>query len=595
MDGAGRAKGDEGGGAPSTRDERRWLGTLRRDGGWPLSLALALPLLSGLVLLGQAALLAALLHAAIADGRPLEALVPDLALLAALLGLRALLSYLGERAAVAGAERVKRVVRERLFAALLEQRPHWTAQRASGALAGALCEQVEALDGFFARFLPAMVAAAVLPPAFALLVLPLDWAVGLLFLVTAPLVPLFMALVGWGAEAAGKAQALALSRLSARFADRLRGLSTLLAFGRAQAEADEMGRIGEEWRARTMGVLRIAFLSSAVLEFFAALGVAGVALYVGLTFLGLVDLHAGTLTLETGLFCLLMAPEVYAPLRQLAAHYHDRAGAMAAAGEIAAAFGALPPSSPAAEAPAGASTPAQGALGVAVGGLRLSTPCGTRRLLDGADLTIRPGLRVALLGPSGCGKTTLLETLARLREADGTVRLGAVPLSEIAEAAFRERVAFVGQRPRLFHGTIADNIRLGRPQAGAAALRRAAELAEVDAFADLLPGGLDAPVGDGGLGLSGGEAQRVALARLYLRDPGLILLDEPTAHLDRATQERVLDKLLTFADGRTLLLATHSPAVAARMDLVLTLEGGRLVAAPPVGGLRRFALCEDAA
>lgn len=566
--------------AARQRSQRRWMSSLRRNGGSPLALAVAIPIVSGLVLMGQAMLLAKLLRQAIGGTMDMEAMAPGIGLIVGAVALRGFLSWLGERAAVAGVERIKLALRDQLFHAVLLHSPHWMGMRASGSLGGALVDQVEVLDGFFTRFLPAMVPAAILPLVFAAVVLPVDWVVGLLFLVTAPLVPLFMALVGWGAQAASEAQASALSRLSASFADRLRGLSSLVIFGRAEAEAQAMGRIGAEWRQRTMTVLRIAFLSSAVLEFFAALGVAGVALYVGLSFLGMMDLRTSPLTLEAGLFCLLMAPEIYAPLRQLAAHYHDRAGALAAVGEIARQFDVLPdprqdhPITPDIATPLAAQG---GPAAVAVSGLTLTVPGTDRVILDQADLMVPAGRGVALVGPSGCGKTTFLMTLARLCEAEGTILLGSRPLAGINERDLRAHVAFLSQRPRIFHGSIADNIRLGRPDADAASLRRAAEQAMVAAFADGLADGLDSLVGDGGLGLSGGEAHRVALARLYLRDPSLILLDEPTAHLDPETEDRVLDNLLTFSKGRTLIVATHSQRLAARMDLVLSIEGRRLL------------------
>ena len=265
-----------------------------------------------------------------------------------------------------------------------------------------------------------------------------------------------------------------------------------------------------------------------MLEFFAALGVAGVALYVGLTYLGFIDLRGAPLGLEAGLFCLLMAPEVYLPLRNLAAHYHDRAAARAAVASLEATFETLPDEAPA----PGIEPPAMprpvAPMAVSIQDLRVTIE-GRGSILDGIDLEIAPGERVALLGPSGIGKSTLVEALGRLRPFEGAIRLGGVPIGEIGEAELRRDVALLGQRPRLFHGSIASNIRLAFPQAGDAAIRQAAQMALVDDVAARLPEGLDSFVGERGRGLSGGEAQRVALARIFLRDPRLILLDEPTA------------------------------------------------------------------
>lgn len=543
-----------------------------------LAIAVLLPLVSGGLLVLQAYLLALVLHRAVVEGASAQALAGPIAGIAGLVALRLVLGALGEEAGICVAERIKFELRGRLAAQLAASPPTWSAARSSGALSATIVDQVEALDGFFARFLPASAQAVLLPPAFAAAVMPVDWVVGLLFALTAPLIPLFMALVGWGAEAATKAQASALARLSGHFADRLRGLATLKLFGRADFEIAEVERTSEDLRRRTLRVLRIAFLSSAVLEFFAALGVAGVALYVGLTYLGLVDLRGSALTLEAGLFCLLMAPEVYQPLRLLAAHYHDRASAKAAIAEIEARFADMPePEMPAEGSTQLASGP--GGLPVLIEHLTVKAPRSERVLLDDVSLAIVPGRHLALFGASGIGKSSLLETLARLRASEG-IRVGGLDLASIDEASLRSGIAFIGQRARLFHGSIADNIRLGRPSASAADVAHAAERACVTDFVAQLPEGLETPIGEGGIGLSGGEGHRVALARLFLRDPGLILLDEPTAHLDAATQARVLDAIIEFAAGKTMIIATHAPAVAARLDEAWRLAGGKLLPMP---------------
>ncbi len=570
-----------------------WLNRLARHGGRPMLAAMALPLAGAALLLIQAAVLAGLVHELVVAGRPLATLLPPLALLVALLLLRALLGSLGDIAAVRAGELIKQRLRHAIAGTLFARAPGWTGSRPSGALSGLMLEQTEAMDGYFVRYLPAMLQAAIVPLAFAMVIVPIDWVVALLFLVTAPLIPLFMALVGWGAEAATTAQATALSRLSARFADRLRGLVTLRLAGRAAAEVTAIRTASEELRQRTMRVMRIAFLSSAVLEFFAALGVAGVALYIGLTFLDLVSLRADPLTLSAGLFCLLMAPEIYQPLRLLAAHYHDRASARAAAEQIVEQLEAVPDLAAAPTPATTTTTEAIAAAPVAVpalplrlAGLGLATPDGRTILTDG-NLDLRAGEHVAILGDSGIGKSTLLEACAGLRAHSGHILIGGSELRDAEEEWLRAHVAVLGQRPRLFATSIADNIRLGRRDACHLAVQHAAERAGVMDFAAALPRGLDTPVGQGGTGLSGGEAQRVALARLYLRDPALILLDEPTAHLDLATEDMVMDGLVDFARGRTMLVVTHSAAVAARMDGVWRLVNRQLLPAPRPQRVRR--------
>ncbi|CAB3914326.1 ATP-binding/permease protein CydD [Achromobacter aegrifaciens] len=569
------------------REQSRWLMALAKTARLPLMLAGAAPLVSGALLVVQAWLLASVLDAAIVRQAPRQELLGDILAIAGLMLVRACITWAGERAGADAAERIKRHVRLSLFRRLVQKGPYWSRGQASGELASAVVDQVEALDGFFAKYLPAMAAAAMLPVAFSVVLLPMDVIAGLVLLITAPLIPLFMALVGWGAQGASRRHLRAFARLSGFFADRLRGLSTLKLYGRAEAEAESVVAASDALRQRTMSVLRIAFLSSAVLEFFAALGVAGVAVYIGLTYLGFLDLRWSPLTLQAGLFCLLMAPEVYAPLRQFAAHYHDRAAALAAVSQISLLFDGLPqagdaatdgaPGARKAAAGPGRVSASRGAgAALAIAGLNLDAPGRSQAVLADAGMTLAPGEHAALMGPSGIGKSSLIEAIARLRPFQGDIRIDGVPLPDWGEAALRQRVALIGQKPQLLTGSIADNIRLGRPEASDAEVQTAARRACVLEFAEALPQGLATQLGGRGHGLSGGQAQRVALARLFLRDPGLILLDEPTAHLDEGTQARVLDAILEFSAGRTLLLATHAPAVAARLGRTLQVVGGKV-------------------
>lgn len=539
--------------------------------------AMALPLISGLLLIPQAWLLADLLQGTVVDGLSVSLLGAPLVYLALLMLARVALGLGADVLAIASAEQAKSRLRSTLVETLFQKAPIWTASRSSGALSAALVDQVEALDGYLTRYMPAMVQAALLPVAIAVAVLPVDWFVALLFVITAPLIPVFMALVGWGAEAANRQQAAAQGRLSGYFADRLRGLVTLKLFGRDAAEIEQAGAASEALRKSTMGVMRIAFLSSAVLEFFAALGVAGVALYIGLSYLGLVNLRFSPFSLQAGLFCLLMAPEVYQPLRLLAAHYHDRATAKAAVAEISAQFEgqAIVEASPV---PVAAATIALG-TGLALHDVAVDAPDG-RAVVRGASFALKPGEHIAIIGPSGSGKSTLLEALAGLRPYRGSVLLGDRELDDMPPEQLRDIIGMVGQRPLIFAGSIADNIGLGDRTADALRLNEAARRAQVSRFASLLSGGLNTSLGETGLGLSGGERQRVALARLYLRTPGLILLDEPTAHLDVETEQAVLDELMGFARNRAMVVVTHADAVAARMDRCFRLVDGQLLPMP---------------
>lgn len=603
------------------REQSRWLSGLARGAAFWVALATAAPLASGVILVFQAWLLARVLGQAIVAHTSLAILLPNVIGIGVILLVRAALAWLGDYAGVRAAEDIKLKLRLSLMGRLLQAGPLWSRQRASGELANCMVDQAEALDGFFARYLSAACAAVFLPVAFSVVVLPVDVVSGILLLITAPLIPLFMALVGWGAEAASKQHMQAFVRLTGFFADRLRGIDTLVMFGRAQAECDIVVRASESLRARTMAVLRIAFLSSAVLEFFAALGVAGVAVYIGLTLLHAIHLRSSPLTLQASMFCLLMAPEVYAPLRQFAAHYHDRGAARAAVAQIAERFDPLPDvnvpvnvSMNAAsmsasvnaslDASANTSTHASmtasvnepscavlvsgpgrmtssidtptivtgSALSLSLHDLRLDAPGRMLPVLDAVNLEVAPGEHVAVMGASGVGKSTLLEALARLRPVQsGTIDLGGVRLDQWDEAALRAHVMLIGQRPYLFSGSILENIRLVRPGASRADVEDAARRAVLLDPPGLLPAGLDTQIGQRGQGLSGGQAQRVALARLYLCEPGLILLDEPTAFLDAATQAQAMRHLLAFAQGRTLILVTHAQVVAQALPRVVTL------------------------
>lgn len=561
----------------TNRPNAKALNSLTRKGGLALTIAVAAPLAGGLLLVWQAWTLADVLGRAIEQGEPAVALVPSIVIVLGLLLVRTLLGALGEQAGLVGAEAIKMHLRRGLMAQLLSRSPRATDTAPSGVAAAAIVDQVDTLEGYFARYLPAAMQAALLPLIFGAIILPLDWLAGVLFLMTAPLIPVFMALVGWGAQIATDRQARALSHLSGRFADRLRGLLTLKLFGREAAETAGIVEASEALRLRTLKVLRIAFLSSAVLEFFAALGVAGIALYVGLTFIDYLHLRSSPLTLQLGMFLLLMAPEVYNPLRLFASHYHDRATARSAMEEIEQQLGALT-SEPA---PPEDIAPRPGpAIALRLAGVTLRTPDRMASLALDLSLDVPAGQTIALLGPSGSGKSTLLEAIVGLREHAGQILLDGRPRGQWPEPELRARTFLLTQKPRIVHASLAHNIAMARPGTTRQAIESAAQRALVSDFALGLPEGLDTLVGEDGVGLSGGQAQRIALARLFLRDAGLILLDEPTAHLDAEMEQEIATNLIAYARGRTMVIATHSEALAARMDKAYRLTGGDLLATP---------------
>lgn len=442
-----------------------------------------------------------------------------------------------------------------------------------GALATVAVEQVDALDGYVARYWPQRHVAVLVPLLLWALVLPRSWLAALLLLATAPLIPLFMLLVGRGAARASEAQAGALGRLGAQFLDLLRGLPTLRLLGATGRGAARLSAAAEDYRRRMLGVLRLAFLSSAVLELFASIGIALVALYLGLALLGRFDVgHYGLpLRLDTALFVLLLAPECYAPLRQLGADYHARADALAAAAAIDAVCAAAP------------GPPSRGTQL-----LRKDTPPAiefdavTLRHADGrvavSELSFRiePGERVALRGASGAGKSTVLALLAGfVAPTAGTIRVAGVDLATLDRQAWWRRLAWLEQRPEWFRRPLRENVLLGladdEPRLWAALER--AGLAEV---VRALPNGADSVPGEADGSLSGGQLQRLALARALAREADVWLLDEPLAHLDPTTAAALRQRLAEASRGCTVLIATHSEADLVWVDRVIELDGGRL-------------------
>ena len=554
--------------AAQRKARQAWLDALPSTARARQRLAALATCASGALMIVQAGCIAWLVQHVLFEKQPLAEGMAALVTLGAVLLLRAGLSSLVQAAAGDVADAAKLALRGRVYRQLLGRGPLWLRQQRSGELGELMLSHAEAIENYYSGFQPVRVEVVVVPLLMVAAVAWVDWVVAVILVLTAPLVPFFMMLVGWGAEAAGRAQLGELARMSGHFADRIKGLGLLRLYGRGQAELDGVAQAAEGVRVRTMKVLRIAFLSSTVLEFFASVSVAMVALYLGLSYLGLMSLHTQVPTLGAGLFCLLLAPEFYAPLRRLAAHYHDRANALAAAAEVERLLGGLPGAADAPlAAPAAVAEPLQlHAPPVQVRGLALR-PLGARQdVLRDLSFQIESRQRIALVGPSGSGKSTLLEALAGWLPP----RAGEIVLQAGLDAGY------AGQRPYLFHGTIAENLRLADPTASDATLRAAAETAQVMRFAAQLPQGLDTVIGERGFGLSGGEARRIGLARLLLRNPSILLLDEPTAFLDAQTEAALLRALAVHARGRTLLVATHSPAVMAWADRCLHLPDGRM-------------------
>ena len=419
---------------------------------------------------------------------------------------------------------------------------------------------VDALETAFARYLPQLVLAAVVPVAVLALVASIDLLSAGIMLLTLPLVPVFMWLIGRYTERRTAERREALRQLSTHFLDVVRGLPTLRAFNRGRPQAERIEQVSDEYRRATMGTLRVAFLSGTVLELAATLGIALVAVTVG------VRLAEGGLGLEAGLTVLVLAPELYLPIRNLAAQYHASADGLAV-GER------LLDLSEATERPRGGpSPPSPRDVAVRLEGVSFTYPARPAPVLTGIDLELEPGETVALTGPSGAGKSTVAALLLLLADPTaGRVTAGGVDLAGCDPAGWRASIAWVPQRPTLFRGTVADNIRLGDPTAADKTVRRAAGLAAADGFVRELPGGYDTVVGDGGRPLSAGQVRRIALARAFLRDAPLVVLDEPTADLDPASADAVGEAVVRLLGGRTVLLVTHRPELEARADRVVRL------------------------
>jgi ATP-binding cassette subfamily C protein CydD len=489
----------------------------------------------------------------------------ELGLLALAFAGRGLLTWLFELAGRHAASTVLSGFRLALVERRLRDQPIALDGAEAGEITATAVQGVDGLEAYFARYLPQVVLAVLVPLAVLGWVAVLDPVSAGLLLLTLPLVPLFMWLIGRYTEERTRERWLALRLLSAHFLDVVRGLPTLRAFNRASAQASVLAEIGDRYRRTTMATLRIGFLSGTVLELAATLGVALVAVTVGVR---LVD---GGVGLQTGLTVLVLAPELYLPVRQLAAQFHASADGLAVAERMlelleaqpaAVRSGRLVPYSPL-EAP------------VRLESVSFAYPSRPELVLEGLDLELLPGETVALVGPSGAGKTTVANLLLRFAEpSSGRVTVGGIDLADCRAGLWRRQIAWVPQRPTLFRGTVADNIRLGDPDAPERSVRDAAVLAGADRFVRALPSGYETRVGDGGRPLSAGECRRLALARAFVRNAPFVILDEPTADLDRTSAEVVAEAIERLSLGRTVLLIAHRPELVERADRVVMLGGG---------------------
>lgn len=542
---------------------RRWLMTSRLLG-----------FVSGVLIIAQAWFLARILHHMIMENIPREALLLPFIQLVLIFILRAWVVWLRERVGFHAGQQIRFEIRRQVLDRLQQAGPAWIQGKPAGSWATLILEQIDDMHDYYARYLPQMALAACVPLLIVVAIFPSNWAAALILLVTAPLIPLFMALVGMGAADANRRNFLALARLSGHFLDRLRGMDTLRIFGRGEAETENIREASQDFRHRTMEVLRLAFLSSGVLEFFTSLSIALVAVYFGFSYLG--ELNFGSygtaVTLSSGFLALILAPEFFQPLRDLGTFYHAKAQAVGAADSLKTFL----------EAPL--AHPEQGdqtldtsePVSLCAKDLFITSPEG-KMLVGPLNFTLSAGQRAVLVGLSGSGKSSLLNALAGFLPYTGSLKVNGVELRNLHPEGWRRMMSWVGQNPQLPASTLRENVLLGNPDASEQQLQQALDKAWVSEFLPQLPDGIDTVVGEQAARLSVGQAQRVAVARALLAPCRLLLLDEPAASLDAHSEQRVMQALTEASTQQTTLMVTHQLEDLTEWDAIWVMENGQII------------------
>ncbi|NGZ13492.1 cysteine/glutathione ABC transporter permease/ATP-binding protein CydD [Vibrio aestuarianus] len=537
-----------------------------------LMIAVGLGVLSSVFLLAQAALLASILHQLIIEQVDKAELIPYFVGLAATIAIRAACAWGREIAGFRCGEQIRIYIRQLILDKLRELGPAYIKGKPAGSWATLLLEQVEDMQDFFARYLPQMSLSVLIPFIILIVVFPVNWAAGLIFLITAPLVPMFMALVGMKAADANRKNFKALQRLSGHFYDRLQSMTTIRLFDRTQAETEQLRGASEVFRTRTMDVLKIAFLSSAVLEFFTSISIAITAVYFGFSFIGELNFgyYGTSITLFSGLFILILAPEFYQPLRDLGTFYHAKQQAVGAAESIVEFL------------ETDVSKVKSGDhilddvkhIEITARDLEVFSPEG-KRLVGPLSFTLDDQTTTALVGPSGAGKTSLINAILGFMPYQGSLTINGIELSQINHSSWRKQISWVGQNPLLLHGTIYENITLGQNDLSDDTVRAALENAFAAEFVD--KHGLEYAITDRSGGLSVGQAQRIALTRAMLQNGNFWLLDEPTASLDARSEQLVMKGLNSQIIDKTALMVTHQLAPLKSVQQILVMDDGKIV------------------
>lgn len=555
-------------------DKKMLKGWVRQQNGAnrPATMCMALigmcNVLAGMVLVWS---LASILAGLLAGGGRLDARWLGMFILMSVV--RVILGYVQEHLAVSSGELARKRLRRELLSRFFAQGPALLRHQHSAALASLLTDRIEALEGYFARWLPASALWVVAQWSVVLVVFWQNHRAGLILGGCCLSLPFFQAVFGIATAIASRRQLLALNRLQVRFLDRIRGIATIVLSGNAEKDAQGLGQAADELRQRTMKVLRLAFLTSASTD---------VAMIVALVWI-VIDqrhglMHGGSVPQTTSiLFAVLMVPEAFAPFRALSAAYQDRAQ-ITSSGEAIQKLPTLPEMAAGTSADQPRAERTARGIELDVQGVSYQWVKDRPLALDDVSFQLKAGDVALLTGPSGAGKSTLIEMLLGfIRPLEGSIRLGGVDLQALGPAEITQQISWIGQKPVIFAGTLRENIMFAAPEASEKQLQAALEASSITGYLPLLPDGLETRLGEGGFGLSGGQAQRIAIARAFLKDAPLLIMDEPTAHLDPMTEQDILMSLRGLLKGRTALISTHSPQFHNIGETVrLTMETGRL-------------------